>query len=653
MSSSPSVTSSARAKTVSPKKKVGKKPASKITKKAVPKKTTKKTPVKIATKAAVKKTQAKVTKKTLRTAASSTSSRRRVAAAIKQGLVTGIKRHPLGHLMIERELRKLGFRGKLLSDEVSLHKYSTDESIFAIAPQLILVPKDERDVRLATEVTGCLVKRFPSISLTPRAAGSGLSGGSLTDSIVLDTMHLNTIEPVQVSKSGITITCEPGAMWHDVEKALAKYDAYLPSFPASKDLCTIGGSVANNAAGPDSLRYGHTADWVESLEIILHDGKNYLIKPLTYKEFTKQSKQKNELGRITREIWELISKNQKVIQENTPTTTKNSAGYALWSVLNTSVTKFKKGDGTFDLTRLIAGSQGTVGIITKITMRALPIPSQTTLISVPVFALEDAPHVVETALKYNPINLELFDAASYELALQNPDFFKNYLSGLAYYRTMFAMYSTYHVRYKGRLPELSLLITLDKETLKDNSLPAILVALSTKNSRARVVRDRYEAEALWQVRRASYSLCKLQSPKLRPAAFLEDMVVPPEHLATFFIGIKKLLREFRVQATVHGHGGNGHFHFYPLIDFTNPTTPLLVEKMAERFFKLAVKYDGNICGEHNDGIIRTPHLNKIFSTKMIKLFEINENIFDPDDIFNPGKKVNPRFDIKTSIRKAN
>ena len=132
-----------------------------------------------------------------------------------------------------------------------------------------------------------------------------------------------------------------------------------------------------------------------------------------------------------------------------------------------------------------------------------------------------------------------------------------------------------------------------------------------------------------------------------------DMTVPPENLSKFFIQVKKLLKEFKVTAAVHGHGGNGHFHFYPLLDFTNKTTPKLVEKMAEKFFETAVKFDGNICGEHNDGIVRTPHLSKMFTKKMLGLFEDTEHIFDPSDIFNPGKKVHPRFSVRDTIRHTN
>ena len=157
----------------------------------------------------------------------------------------------------------------------------------------------------------------------------------------------------------------------------------------------------------------------------------------------------------------------------------------------------------------------------------------------------------------------------------------------------------------------------------------------------------------WQIRRASYTLSKFQDKTKRPAAFLEDMTVPPENLSKFFMQVKRLLKEFNVTAAVHGHGGNGHFHFYPLLDFTSKSTPALVEKMADKFFDTAVKFGGDICGEHNDGIVRTPYLNKMFSKKMLTLLEQSEHIFDPQDIFNPGKKVNPRFDIKETLRKTN
>ena len=571
-------------------------------------------------------------------------------------------REPLGHLLVEHALRDAGFKGEVSSKPEVLERYATDESIFHIKPQIVLRPKDHKDIEIAVRTLKEETKRFPSLSLTPRAAGTGLGGGSLTDSAVIDVCaHLDSIGEIKVSGQKATFTCEPGAMWKDVEKKLKTKGFYLPSYPASRQICSIGGAVANNAAGPDSLRFGHTADWVEALEVVLHDGETYEIKPLSYKEFKKLTKGKDTLAEIAREVFSLIDENEALIHKSKPKTTKNTAGYPLWNVIDTSVAEFKKGNGSFNLTRLFSGSQGTIGIITKITMRAEPITRHTSLIAVPVFDLASAGKVVLEAIKYDPINVEVFDSLTYDAAMKNPQFFRSRLSSIDYYRVLLSMYTTFHVRWRRKLPEFVLLITLDDEVLKEATKEApavgvadIVKALQTRGAAgARVITNPYEKEMFWQVRDASYLLSKLLDPNKRPAAFLEDMTVPPEHLAKFFSDIKYLLKRYNVTAAVHGHGGNAHFHFYPLLDFTNRTTPALVMKMANEFFATAVKYGGNICGEHNDGIIRTPYLHLMFGKPTLELFKRVEHIFDPNDIFNPGKKVNPRFDIKSSIRKTN
>lgn len=564
-----------------------------------------------------------------------------------------LKREPLGHLLIEQKLRDAGFKGGVSTAEKYIEAYSYDESIFSVRPQIVLQPKDQSDVETAVMVVAENAKDYPSLSLTPRAAGTGLSGGSLTDSIVIDVCaNMNKLIKIDEKRSGTTITLEPGLMWKDMEKALKAKGVYIPSFPASKDLCSVGGSVANNAAGPDSLRYGHCANWVESLDVTLYDGVTYTIKPLTNKEFKALIKKKNAHADIARGVFALIKKNEKTIKAAKPHTKKNSAGYPLWDVIDGSVADFEKGKANFDLTRLISGSQGTIGIITKVTLRTEPIQDNTALITIPIFSLEDAGKAIIKALEYNPVNVELFDGLTFDLALKNPNFFKDRIPTGQYYRVLLSMYTLYHVRYMRKIPEFTLLVTLDKDEVKDPVKAMKEIRTETK-TKARLVTKETEHEMLWQIRRASYTLSKFQDKNKRPAAFLEDMTVPPKHLPKFFTDIKKLLKKYNVTAAVHGHGGNGHLHFYPLLDFTKQGTAELVEKMSEEFFATAVKYDGNICGEHNDGIIRTPHLSKMFNKATLELFKKVEHLFDPDDIFNPGKKVNPRFDIKDSLRKIN
>jgi len=575
-------------------------------------------------------------------------------AKIKPSELRSIKRHPLGHLLLEKKLREAGFHGGISSDKKFLEKYSTDESIFHVRPQVVLQPKHKHDIEVAVKLIAAETKTFSSLSLTPRAAGTGLSGGSLTDSIVIDVCpHINKIGDVKEIKDGATITTEPGAYFRDVEKKLKRHHCYIPSFPSSKDICTIGGAVGNNAAGPDSYRYGHTANWVESLDVVLADGNTYTLRALSYKEFKALSKEKHFHAKLARDIFSLIEKNEKTIRDSKPKNVKSNAGYALWNVIPDGVAEFKKGNGIFDLTRLVCGSQGTIGIITSITMRAIKIQENTALLSIPIFDLAEATAVIQAAMKFNPINIEIFDALTFDLALKNPDFFKTRLQGIEYYKVLLAMYTTYHIRYARKIPEFTILVTLDEETTRAQSAHSIADKITHGKARARVIKNPAEAEMLLQIRRASYTLSKFMDPTKRPAAFLEDMTVPPENLSKFFIEIKRLFKEFNVQSAIHGHGGNGHFHFYPLLDFTNKTTPLLVTRMAEKFFAVAIKFKGSICGEHNDGIMRTTYLHTMFSKPMLELFKAAEHIADPDDIFNPGKKVNPRYDIKESMRHTN
>lgn len=568
--------------------------------------------------------------------------------------IQSARREPLGHLLFEQHLKDAGFAGGIFSDVETLEAYSNDESIFTIAPRLVLQPQNARDVEIAVKVLAKQTKIFPTLSLTPRAAGTGLGGGSLTDSVVIDVCaHMHEIADAVKKKDGFSFTCQSGALYRDVEKMLKKHGAYIPAYPASKDICTIGGAVANNAAGPDSLKYGHTSHWVEALTVVLRDGKSYTIKPISYKEFKALTKKKNALSEILKETLALIEKNEKTIYEEKPKTKKNSAGYALWDVLDVPVSSFKRGKGTFNLLRLLCGSQGTIGIITDVTMRAIPIPAHTKLIAAPVFNLADASTVILKALEFDPINIELFDGLTFNLALKHPEFFRNRLPHMQYYQVLLSMYTLYHVRYAQKTPEFTLLITLPENTHKHRSANLVSSLQRKGAKKARLITNAAEREMFWQIRRASYSLSKFQDPKKRPAAFLEDMLVPPQALPRFFLDIKQLLKKYNVTAAVHGHGGDGHLHFYPLLDFESKATPALVLKMAEEFFATARKYDGNICGEHNDGIIRTPHLSKMFSAKMLDVFKTLEHLFDPDDIFNPGKKVNPRFDVQASIRTTN
>ena len=561
------------------------------------------------------------------------------------------QKDPMGHLYVEEILRNADFQGDISTNKEDLEAFSTDESIFSVRPQIVIAPKSKKDLEIAVKVIDVHTATFPTLSLTPRAAGTGLSGGSLTDSIVVDVKkYLNSVGEFNEKEN--TITVGPGVMFPVVEKILKEHGRYLPAFPASKDICAIGGCVGNNCAGPDSLRFGHFAESVASLEVVLKDGNTYTLKPLSFNGYKALIQQKNAHAEIAKEVYTLIKKNEKELREARPKTKKNTAGYALWDVVSPSIKEFEAGRGTFDLTRLVSGSQGTIGILSGVTLKTEPIHDNTVLLTVPVYELEKAGELITHILQYNPINVELFDGASMELAVANPYFFRDRIPGFNFYRFLLSLYTTYNFTYRRKAPEFTLLITIDTEATEHSANEIVAATKKETGLPIRIVNDTHKKDMFWQVRRASYTLSKLQDETKRPAAFLEDMTVPPENISAFFLDIKKLLTKHKVSAAVHGHGGNGHLHFYPLLDFTNDQGEK-VEAMAEDFFAAAIKYGGNICGEHNDGIIRTPQLSKIFNKKTLALFKELEHLFDPKDIFNPGKKVNPRYDIKKYLRHTN
>ncbi len=567
--------------------------------------------------------------------------------------------HTTDYTHLAETLQALGIECDMSLDTRT--RYATDESVFAVMPELIVFPKDTAQVQTIVRTVGELNQQGNAFSLTPRAAGTGLSGGSLNDSVIIDTAkYLSGFDELLILPDGTArIAARPGAFFRDFDAYTKKHGFFLPPYPSSRDICTVGGMVANNAAGPDSLKYGHTAQYVAELEVVLHDGWAYTLKPLQFDELCDAIRQDNALGAVYRDVWMRIENSLDILQAGKPESSKNSSGYAIWDVLKAdSIESFKTGQGTFSLIPLFAGSQGTLGIITNIVFSVIPETEVSDLLVVPIQHIESIGEGIQTLLEHNPRNIEIFDDRTYKLARSNLSFFKTQFyaqSFTQYMRFLFHFWMNELFSFKQRTPSFVLLVTFDGVTKvqANKELKAAYMHMHAEGRRAWYVRSAGRTEMFWKIRFASYSLAKLGKENRRPAAFLEDMIIPPRFLPEFLAELTETLRTYDAEYAMHGHGGNGHFHFYPLLDFTNPETPRKIKQMADDCFALARRYKGNICGEHNDGIIRTPYLSQLFTQDMLATFVAIEHAFDPNDIFNPGKKVHPKFDIVSYIRKTN
>ncbi len=564
-----------------------------------------------------------------------------------------------------------------ISGEVSttdLEKYSKDWSLFSITPEMVVMPKDSSDIQKLVQFVNKNKKDKPNLSITARAAGTDMTGGPLNDSIILDVSHhmygVKNVARADGEKQksfygheyGVTgiATVLPGTYYRDFEKETLKQGLVLPCYPASKDICAIGGMVANNGAGEKTLKYGQNKDFVKSLCVVLSDGNEYEIKALNFTELQDQMKSGDLFGKICTEVYELVKSNWELIQEHKPTTSKNSAGYYLWDVVQAeSIEKFEEGIGVFDLTKLIVGAQGTTGIITEVTYKLVDVQPAHDLLVIYVKDLAVVPDLVKKLMKHDLEMLEMYDDNTFKIGMK---FFKDFLKDKGFWGAI-----KYSLRFfpevwmaitKG-VPKLMVLAEFAGET--EVEVHAMMRkaqhSIETLNVSSRRVPRDAEEEKFWDFRHDSFKILTEHSSQARAAGegsrtapFIDDIAVNPEHLPEYLPKLINILDSYNLLYTIAGHLGNGNFHVIPLMDIKDIGSGEKILEISEKVYDLALQYGASLTAEHNDGIIRTPYLEKQFGVEMVNLFAQVKNTFDPMNIFNPKKKVGGTFnDIRQAI----
>ncbi len=531
------------------------------------------------------------------------------------------------------ELKKI-IKSDIAADEESRLKYSYDASLFEVKPEVIVFPKDCEDLKALVQFVSDKKKNGQKISISARSGGSCMSGGSLTESIIVDfTRYFNRIKNI----SNYSAVAEPGVYYRDFEKESLKQNLLLPSYPASKELCALGGMVSNNSGGEKTLTYGKTENFVVELKVILSDGNEYVVKPLEKYKLMKKMQENTFEGRIYSKTYDLINKNFDLLRAAKPDVSKNSAGYYLWNVW----------DGhTFDLTKLFVGSQGTLGLITEIKFRLVNPKKYSKTAVIFLKNLDPLLPVVKTVLEFKPESFESFDDNTLKLAIRFlPGLLKS-LKTKNFFKLGWEFLPEFWMMLTGGFPRLVLLaeFTGDKEkeiSRQIEGLPAKLRALGVK---FRIINDADEAQKYWVIRRESFRLLREHIKGKRTAPFIDDFIVNVEKLPELLPRLQKVMSKYDLTYTIAGHMGDANFHIIPLMDFKDPKAREIIKNLADEVYDLVLSLKGSITAEHNDGLIRTPYLEKMYGPKVCKLFEETKKIFDPLDIFNPGKKVNGNLD---------
>lgn len=528
------------------------------------------------------------------------------------------------------ELKKI-IKGDVLADEKTLDEYSHDASLFEVKPQVIVNPKDINDVKTLVKYVSEHKKNNHTLSLTGRSAGTDMSGGSINDSIIVEFCKYFNHTPIISTNIATT---EPGVFYRDFEKETLKHNLLFPSYPASREICAMGGILNNNSGGEKSLQYGKTEKYVQRMKVVLSDGNTYEFKKLSEKELEKKMSFKTFEGEIYRKTYKLIIDNYEEIAKAKPDVSKNSAGYYLWNV-------YDKKEKTFDLTQLWVGAQGTLGLLLEADISLVPIHKHRDMMVIFLHDLSRLNQIIKEVLAFNPESFEAYDDSTLKLALRFFPEFAKLLGTKGIIQTGFNFLPEFLMILFGGVPKLILQVDFtgnDIEELK-NKIRKLKEKLKPLHPQIRIALENQE-EKYWAIRRESFNLLRQKVRNKHTAPFIDDFVVKPEFLSKILPEVIKIIKKHpEFMYTIAGHVGDGNFHIIPLVDIANPNVRKTIPLIANQIYELVVSYKGSITGEHNDGLIRTPYLKQMYGEKIISLFEQTKKIFDPQNIFNPRKKV--------------
>jgi FAD/FMN-containing dehydrogenase len=517
--------------------------------------------------------------------------------------------------------------GEVMTSVDARRYFSSDASIFSLPPALVVYPRNENDIRKTARFTWQLAERGRIIPITARGSGTDQTGAALGSGIVLVfPAHMNRILELD-TKSGM-VSVEPGINYGKLQQSLHTHGRFLPPYPASIEYSTIGGAVANNASGEKSVKYGDTRSYVQALRVVLANGEVIETGRIGKKELNKKLGLATFEGEIYRSVDTLLEEQHDVLVQLERNVTMNNAGYDLLDI--------KQGDGSFDLTPLFVGSQGTLGIITEVLLGTEIHNPETTLMMASFDRLEQAQNAILELreLSEMPSAIEIVDGnLLQQVNTINPNQLKDLIQPPYPSILMFTEFDTVNERQK-------------KKNLKkaQKIFEKYANSLHTETELAK-------QQQLWKIRQASALLLGHNEGSQRAVPIIEDAAVPPSQLGALLTGTYELFGKLKIPPALWGHGGDGNIHIQPQLNLSQIGDRQKAFRLMDDYYALVISLGGTISAEHNDGRLRAPYVERQYGSEAYALFQKTKLIFDPYGTLNPGVKVGSSLDdIKKIIR---
>jgi FAD/FMN-containing dehydrogenase/Fe-S oxidoreductase len=493
--------------------------------------------------------------------------------------------------------------GELLFEPIERAPYAIDASLYEIDPLGVIVPRTEQDVVMAVRYA---VEN--SLPIHPRGAGTGVAGETLGPGLVVDfSRHFRRI--VAIGPESVVV--QPGVVLDVLNAQLAPLGRRLGPDPEGSEACTIGGMIGLDAAGPRSLRYGTTGDHIERLRIVFANGEINEAGTERWPGFDDEPREFKDV--VVKKLGALVRRSGETIARKAPKAVRNRAGYALKRAATSE---------GIHLGRLLAGSEGTLALVTEATLRTVPIPPAQGVAILPFGRIGDAASAVPACLEAAPSVCDLYDWRSIRLVRDAIPAFREWIADAAE--------SILIVEFEGNDP--------DEVARRVRHLVNRVAATARLVDHPVEVFRRLECERLVGLRRVLEPLLMRMRGRSRPVPLIEDVAVPPEALPEFLQRLQNILKAHDVSWTLDSHAGQGQLHARPFLDLADPRDVAKLEPMATQVYEATFELGGTISGEHGCGLSRTQFLRRQYG-ELVQVFREVKDAFDPLNVLNPGKVI--------------
>ena len=493
-----------------------------------------------------------------------------------------------------------------------LNAMSRDESVLEITPEMVVFPRVTNDIRKVCRFSWQLAEKGHVLAITPRGNGSDQTGGAIGEGIILATpAHMNNIFELDSKQKLVRV--QPGVVASALNAALRLNGASILSLPTSVGYSTVGGAVANNASGPLSGLYGSISEWIHELEVVLANGDVLQTSRISKRELSKKKGLQTFEGEIYRSLDNLIEDNLQLIDEKLGGEPRDNVGYA-------SLSKVKKKDGSFDLTPLFAGSQGTLGIISEMILKT-DFSSMKMGVVVASFATKEAARdALDSIQRLDPSLLEYIDGEYFKLASEasrNYEFIPSSIAAGG--AVVVAGFDDFSDRIRAK---------------KMKKMKKYLDKLEVQSTSA----NTDEADDLLRVTEVTTHVAMPNGKGKSAPPLFDGVYIPPERFEDFSRGVAELASRHHVSLPLHGRVIDSIYYARPTLQLQKVSDKQKIFKLLDEYTDVVDQCGGHLIGEAAEGRVKARFAYKQLDDETLALFKAVKAIFDPYGILNPGVK---------------